>query len=76
MARSLLSPPVALVTIVPCHSHRTKCQPDGEVAKGGVSDKCIKDDRLVKGAELKLVVADHNKTLREVHLPERKDKDK
>jgi hypothetical protein len=44
--------------------------------KGGVSDKGIEDDRLVKGAELKLVVAGNNKTLREVHLPERKGKDK
>jgi hypothetical protein len=44
--------------------------------KGGVSDKGINDDRLVKGAELKLVVAGNNKTLREVHLPERTGKDK
>lgn len=44
--------------------------------KGGVSDKGIKDDRLVKDAELKLVVAGNNRTLREVHLPERKAKDK
>jgi hypothetical protein len=45
--------------------------------KGGVSDKGIDDDRLVKGAELKLVVAGNNRTLREVHLPERsKDKAK
>ena len=44
--------------------------------KGGASDKGIKDDRLVKGAELKLVVAGNNRTLREVHLPERKAKDK
>jgi hypothetical protein len=42
--------------------------------KGGKSDKGIKDDRLVKGAELKLIVAGNNKTLREVHLPERKEK--
>ena len=42
--------------------------------KGGKSDKGIEDDRLVKGAEVKLVVAGNNKTLREVHLPERKDK--
>jgi hypothetical protein len=40
--------------------------------KGGVSDQKIKDDRLVKGAELKLVIAGNNKTIREVHLPERK----
>lgn len=44
--------------------------------KGGASDKGLKDDRLVAGAELKLVVAGNNRTLREVHLPERKDKDK
>jgi hypothetical protein len=44
--------------------------------KGGKSDKGINDDRLVKGAELTLVVAGNNKTLHEVHLPERKDKDK
>jgi hypothetical protein len=44
--------------------------------KGGVSDKGINDERLVKGAELKLVVAGNNRTLREVHLPERAAKDK
>jgi len=44
--------------------------------KGGESDKGIKDDRLVVGAEIKLVVAGNNKTVREVHLPERKAKDK
>src|SRR5260370_761304 len=43
---------------------------------GGKSDKGIKDDRIVKGAELKLIVAGNNKTLREVHLPVRKEKDK
>jgi hypothetical protein len=43
--------------------------------KGGVSDSGIKDDRLEKGAEVKLVIAGNNKTIREVHLPERK-KDK
>ena len=37
--------------------------------KGGVSDKGIKDDRLVKGVELKLIVAGNNRTLREVHIP-------
>lgn len=42
--------------------------------KGGASDKGIKDDRLVKDAELTLVVAGNNRTLREVHLPERKSK--
>jgi hypothetical protein len=44
--------------------------------KGGKSDKGINDDRLVKGAELTLLVAGNNKTLREVHLPERKEKEK
>lgn len=44
--------------------------------KGGPSDKGIKDDRLVKDAELTLVVAGNNRTLRKVHLPERKAKDK
>jgi hypothetical protein len=43
--------------------------------KGGESDAGIKDDRLVKGAEITLVIAGNNKTVREVHLPERK-KDK
>ena len=42
--------------------------------KGGVSDKGIKDERLTKGVELKLVVAGNNKTLREVHIPEKKAK--
>ena len=45
--------------------------------RGGVSDEGIKDDRLVKGAEIKLVIAGNNRTVREVHLPERsKGKDK
>jgi hypothetical protein len=45
--------------------------------RGGVSDKGIEDDRLVKGAEVELVIATNNKTLHEVHLPERKkDKEK
>jgi predicted RNA-binding protein len=44
--------------------------------KGGVSKEGIKDDRLTKGAEVKLVIAGNNKTAREVHLPERKEKDK
>jgi hypothetical protein len=42
--------------------------------KGGASDKGIKDDRLVAGAQVKLVIAGNNKTVREVHLPERKGK--
>ena len=45
--------------------------------RGGVSDQGIKDDRLAEGAELKLVIAGNNRTLHEVHLPQRKsDKDK
>jgi hypothetical protein len=44
--------------------------------KGGVSDKGIEDDRLVPGAEVTLKVAGNNRTLHEVHLPERKGKDK
>ncbi len=40
--------------------------------RGGVSDAGIKDDRLKPGTPLELVVAGNNKTLREVHLPERK----
>jgi hypothetical protein len=44
--------------------------------RGGVSEKGISDDRLVSGAEVRLVVAGNNKTLREVHLPERKAKAK
>ena len=44
--------------------------------KGGVSKEGIKDDRLAPGAEVKLVIAGNNRTAREVHLPERKDKDK
>jgi hypothetical protein len=39
--------------------------------RGGVSEDGIKDDRLKPGAALTLVVAGNNKTLREVHLPER-----
>ena len=41
--------------------------------RGGVSDAGIKDDRLQPGTPLELVVAGNNKTLREVHLPERKE---
>jgi hypothetical protein len=44
--------------------------------RGGVSDAGLKDDRLVEGAEIKLVVAGNNKTVREVHLPERNGRDK
>ncbi len=40
--------------------------------KGGVSDDGIKDDRLKPGADLELVIAGNNRTVREVHLPERR----
>jgi hypothetical protein len=40
--------------------------------KGGASDAGLKDDRLVAGAHVKLVIAGNNRTAREVHLPERK----
>jgi len=39
--------------------------------KGGVSEKGIKDEHLVAGVELKLVIAGNNKTLHEVHIPEK-----
>ncbi len=42
--------------------------------KGGVSDRGIKDDRLVAGVMLKLLIAGNNRTLREVHLPAKKSK--
>jgi gamma-glutamyl:cysteine ligase YbdK (ATP-grasp superfamily) len=35
-------------------------------------DAGLKDERLVKGVMLKVVVAGNNKTAREVHIPERK----
>jgi hypothetical protein len=44
--------------------------------KGGISDKGIDDDRLEVGAEVTLKVAGNNRTLHEVHLPERKSKGK
>ena len=45
--------------------------------KGGASDAGLKDERLVRGVMLKVVVAGNNKTAREVHIPERKkSKDK
>jgi hypothetical protein len=45
--------------------------------KGGKSEAGIKDDRLVVGAEITLVIAGNNRTVREVRLPERKkEKDK
>ena len=40
--------------------------------KGGVADAGLKDERLVRGVPLKLVIAGNNKTAREVHIPERK----
>jgi hypothetical protein len=40
--------------------------------RGGVSAKGIKDERLVAGVELKLLVAGNNRTLREVRIPEKK----
>lgn len=40
--------------------------------KGGPADDGLRDDRLVAGASVKLVIAGNNKTAREVHLPERK----
>ena len=44
--------------------------------KGGVSEAGLKDDRLVPGAEVRLVIAGNNRTCREVHLPIRKTKEK
>ena len=44
--------------------------------RGGISEKGIEDDRLEPGAEVTLKVAGNNRTLHEVHLPERKRKDK
>ncbi len=41
--------------------------------RGGLSDAGIKDDRLKPGVTIELVVAGNNRTVREVHLPERKD---
>jgi hypothetical protein len=41
--------------------------------KGGVSDLGIRDERLVKGVELKLIVAANNRTVREVHIPAKKN---
>ena len=45
--------------------------------KGGAAETGLKDERLVRGVMLKVVVAANNKTAREVHIPERKkSKDK
>ena len=43
--------------------------------KKGVSAARLEDDRLIKGAEITLVIAANNRTVHEVRLPERK-KDK
>ena len=40
--------------------------------KKGVSKDGLADDRLVEGAEVVLVIAANNRTVHEVHLPERK----
>jgi hypothetical protein len=40
--------------------------------KGGKSEAGIKDDRFVAGAQITLVIAGNNRTVREIHLPERK----
>jgi hypothetical protein len=37
--------------------------------QGGVSEAGLKDERLVKGAEVTLIIAGNNRTVREVHLP-------
>jgi len=42
--------------------------------RGAASELGIKDDRLIKGAEVILIVAGNNRTAREVRLPERKGK--
>jgi hypothetical protein len=42
--------------------------------KGGVSDEGIRDDRLAPGAEITIVIAGNNRTVREIRLPERKPK--
>jgi hypothetical protein len=42
--------------------------------RGGVSAKRMQDDRLQPGAEVKLIVAGNNRTLRQVQLPIRKRK--
>jgi hypothetical protein len=44
--------------------------------KGGLSERGIKDERLVRGVELKLVIAGNNRTIHEVHIPERNSRDK
>ena len=44
--------------------------------KGGAADGGLKDDRLAPGSEVTLLIAANNRTCREVHLPERKKKEK
>jgi hypothetical protein len=44
--------------------------------RGGASDDGIKDDRLNVGAEITLVIAGNNKTVREVRLPMREKEEK
>lgn len=44
--------------------------------RGGVSKEGIKDDRFAVGAEVRLVMGDGKKTVKEVHLPVRKGEDK
>ncbi|HEV3343133.1 MAG TPA: hypothetical protein VG125_22360 [Pirellulales bacterium] len=44
--------------------------------RGGVSDDGIKDDRLKVGAEITLVIAGNNKTVREVRLPMREKEER
>jgi hypothetical protein len=39
--------------------------------RGGVSSKGIKDERLLAGVELEVLVAGNNRTLREVRIPEK-----
>jgi hypothetical protein len=41
--------------------------------RGGVSDKGIKDDRVVPGADVTLVFVQSGRVLKEVHLPYRND---
>ena len=44
--------------------------------RGGASDDGIKDDRLKVGAEITLVIAGNNRTVREVRLPLREKEEK
>lgn len=40
--------------------------------RGGVSESGMKDERLKRGTDVTLVIAGNNRTVREVHLPEKK----